>query len=241
MNSAAVSTGRAKACKHGRDEHGPDRHRHAEHGHARCAHLDDRGHVVDRAHHRRDADEDQAQQPERLAVHDCPAPPTPTGRQAVDRPSSPPPRPRLATKKLRDHADEGRPHEPVAEHVQRRERHVVGADHQRDQEVAEGPGQNRDDHEEDHHRGVHREQHGVELGRDLAAFGREQHLAHDRHVRPGPGQLPADGQRQQPADDKPQQRREQELDADHLVIEREHVSAQKARPNGRDREHDAAS
>src|SRR5882762_5742457 len=50
----------------------------------------------------------------------------------------------------RDHRDEGRPHEPVAEHVQRGKGHVVGADHQRDQEVAEGAGQDRDDHEENH-------------------------------------------------------------------------------------------
>ena len=34
-------------------------------------------------------------------------------------------------------------------------RHVRGADHERDREVAERPGQERDDDEEDHHRGVH--------------------------------------------------------------------------------------
>ena len=107
-------------------------------------------------------------------------------------------------------------------------RHVVGADHQRNQEVAERAGQERNDHEEDHHRGVHGEEHGVELGRDLSAFGREQQLAEDRHARPRPGQLPAHAQRQQAADDKPDQRGEQELDADDLVIVREDVRGQKA-------------
>ena len=50
----------------GRDEHGPDRHRQAEHRHAGGPHLDDRRHVVDRAHHRRDADARQPEQPQRL-------------------------------------------------------------------------------------------------------------------------------------------------------------------------------
>ena len=50
----------------GRDEHGPDRHRQAEHRHAGGPHLDDRRQVVDRAHHRRDADARQADQPEDL-------------------------------------------------------------------------------------------------------------------------------------------------------------------------------
>ena len=47
--------------------------------------------------------------------------------------------------------------------------HVLGADHQRDQEVAERAGQQRNDDEEDHHRGVHGEEHVVEVGRHLLA------------------------------------------------------------------------
>ena len=57
----------------------------------------------------------------------------------------------------------------------------------------------------------------------------------DRNLRPGPGHLPAHGQRQQPADEKPQQRGEQELDADHLVIARKDIRAQEARLCGRGR------
>ena len=73
-------------------------------------------------------------------------------------------------------------------------------------------------------------EHRVELGRNLAPFGREQHAADDRHVGPRPGQLPANAQREQAADEEPQQRREQELQADDLVIEREDVGAQMKLP-----------
>ena len=124
--------------------------------------------------------------------------------------------------------EDGRPHEPVAEHVQRGEGHVIGPDHQRDQEVAEGPGQDRDDHQEDHHRGVHREQHRVELGRNLAALATEQ-LPEAGHVLPGPGQLPADAQGQCPANQQHEQGGDQELDPDHLVIGREDVLADERR------------
>ena len=107
-------------------------------------------------------------------------------------------------------------------------RHVARPDHERDQEVAERPGQERDDHEEDHDRRVHREQLVVELRRHLVAergVGPEQ-PAQDRHRLPGPGQLPADGHRQQAAEHEEDQAREQELDADDLVIGREDVLGQ---------------
>ena len=158
-----------KGLQDGGDEHGPDRHRQAEHRHAGGAHLDDRGQVVDRTHHRRDADERQPDEPQRLAVF------IGQRERGIGRPA------RFGGtaghKKAAADGDEGGPHEPVAEHVQRRKGHVVGADHQRDQKVAERTGQNRNDHEEDHHRGVHGEQDGVELGRDLPPFGREQQIA----------------------------------------------------------------
>ena len=59
-------------------------------------------------------------------------------------------------------------------------------------------------------------------------FGREQQLAEDRHVRPRIGQLPAHAERQQAADEKPDQRAEQELNPDDLVISREDVRRQEA-------------
>ncbi len=204
----------------GRDEHGPDRHRQAEHRHAGSPHLDDGGHVVDRTHHRRDAHERQAYEPQRLAV------PVGQRQRRIRGPAG------LGCasfhEKAGPHGDERRPHEPVAQHVQRRKRHVLGADHQRDQIIAERPGQDRNDHEEDHDRGVHREQNGVELGRDLPALAGEQHLADDRHLGPGPRHLPANAQRQQPADQEPDQRREKKLNPDDLVIAGENIRTQKA-------------
>ena len=105
---------------------------------------------------------------------------------------------------------------------------LVGTDHQRDEKVPEGACQDRNDDEKDHHRGVHREQHGVELGRHLPALlGKE--LSEHRHVGPRPGHLPADGEGQQPADEEPEQRREQELQPDDLVVLRKHVGRQEVR------------
>jgi hypothetical protein len=80
-----------------------------------------------------------------------------------------------------------------------------------------------DDHEEDHHRGMHREQHRISFGRDLTALGGEQQLAQDRHIRPGIGELPANAEGEQAADEKPDQRAEQKLNADDFVIAREDV------------------
>ena len=51
-----------------RDEERPDRQRHAEVAHAGGAQLHDRRDVVDRAHDRRPADQDDADRPERLAT-----------------------------------------------------------------------------------------------------------------------------------------------------------------------------
>ena len=59
-------------------------------------------------------------------------------------------------------------------------------------------------------------------------FGVNDELAEDRHVGPRIGQLPANAQRQQAADEEPHQRAEQELDADDLVIAREDVRRQEA-------------
>jgi hypothetical protein len=117
--------------------------------------------------------------------------------------------------------DHRRGHEPVREHIQLRERHIAGADHERDQEVAEGAGQQGDDHEEDHDRRVHAERHGVELGRRGAIPAHQR--AGDRHVLARPAQLPADEHRERSADHEKQQPQEQKLDADDLVIAGEDV------------------
>ena len=47
----------SKRLQNGGDEHAPDGHRHAEQCHAGSAHVDDGCQIVDRAHHRREANE----------------------------------------------------------------------------------------------------------------------------------------------------------------------------------------
>ena len=212
--------GQGERLQDGGDEHGPDRHRQAEHRHAGSPHQDDRRHVVDAAEHARDAHHRQAEQPERLAHAHAGRRIHVGGEGRIARPAA-----RggaTLDEKAPAEEKERRPHEPVREHVERWERHVVGTDHQRNQEVAEGAGEDRDDHQEDHHARVHREEHRVELGRHLTALLGEQ-LAEHRHVGPRPGDLPADGEGQQAANQEPQQRGEEELQPDHLVVFREDV------------------
>src|SRR5512135_2078384 len=52
---------------------------------------------------------------------------------------------------------------------------------------------------------------------------RPERLAENRHGLPGPGQLPANGHRQESAQDEEDQPREQKLEADDLVVMRENV------------------
>ncbi len=207
-----------KRLQDGGDEHAPDRQRHAEQCHPGCSHIDDRGHVVDRAHHRRDTDAGDGEQPHGLRRPRAGGGFGHRREQWVAGPAG------CGTSEVETESEEehGRPHEPVAEHVECGEGHVVGPDHQRDQEVAEGSGEDRNHDEEDHHGGVHREEHRVEFGRNLSALAGKV-AAEDWHVLPRPGQLPADAQCQGSTQQHHHQRGEQELDADHLVIGREDI------------------
>ena len=54
-----------------RDEERPDHERHAEQAHARRAHVDDGGDVVDRAHHRSDTHDEEADAPDVLTPVDA--------------------------------------------------------------------------------------------------------------------------------------------------------------------------
>ena len=60
--------GQGEGLEDGGNKHGPNGHRQAEHGHTGGAHLNDGGHVVDRAHHRRDANQRETDDPEKLAI-----------------------------------------------------------------------------------------------------------------------------------------------------------------------------
>ena len=119
--------------------------------------------------------------------------------------------------------------DPEREHVQLGERHVARADHQRDEEVAEASDQDRHHHEEDHDGGVHREHRVVGVGRDRAVV--HERLGHP--VKSGnrgfrKREFPSHQHRHQAADRHHEQRHEQELAPDHLVIFGKNVRAHEA-------------
>ena len=93
--------------------------------------------------------------------------------------------------------------QPVRERVQPRERHVRRADHQRDHVVAD-PGEGGDHEQEDHQRRMHREQAVEGLVVD--------------ELHPRLGELGAHEHGQQAGDDEEDDRRDQVLDPDHLVV-----------------------
>ena len=103
----------------------------------------------------------------------------------------------------RRHHDAGDRQHPERQRVQARERHVRRADHQR-QHVVRQPGEDRDDEQEDHQRRVDAEQPVVGV------------RVHELHARRR--QLGAHEHRQQAADEHEEERGDDVLDADHLVI-----------------------
>ena len=64
------------------------------------------------------------------------------------------------------HNDRRGQRHPERQHIEHWKGHIAGADHQGDQEIAEGANQNRHDHKEHHDRGMHGEQHVVGIGCD---------------------------------------------------------------------------
>jgi hypothetical protein len=116
---------------------------------------------------------------------------------------------------------------PERQHVELGERHVPGAQHQRDQEVAEAPHHDRHDHEEDHECGVHREDHVVDFGRDHA-LGLAEEPVETGHRRLRPAELPPDQHGEKATDQQHEQPHEQELPGNHLVIGGEDVRAHEA-------------
>ena len=93
--------------------------------------------------------------------------------------------------------------QPERERVQPRERHVGRAEHQRDDVVAE-PGERRDHEQEDHQRRVVRDQ-------DVERLRVEELVARLR-------ELGAEEHREHAADAEEDDRRDDVLDADHLVV-----------------------
>ncbi len=91
-----------------------------------------------------------------------------------------------------------------AEQVDARERQVLGADHRRDQEVAEHRGNRRDQEEEHHDHAVHREELVVGVRRDEVPLRRRQ--------------LETDAHREQAAQQEHHRDRDQVHDRDPLVV-----------------------
>jgi hypothetical protein len=110
----------------------------------------------------------------------------------------------LADEGRGQHEAAGAEEDPVAERVEPGERHVPGAQHERQQVVAE-PGEHGRVEQEDHDRPVHREQLVVRLGAD--------------EVLVGPGQLRPHPERHQAGEGEQQERRDDVAHADALVVD----------------------
>jgi hypothetical protein len=185
----------------------PDEQRQSRPGHAGRAHVDDRGHEVDRAQQGGEAGEVDEVDPGVDAA----------GRRVGN----------LRQWHRRDPAGRGRGPEdrcveddaarqkkPEGERVQARKRHVARADHQRHEVVGKAY-EHRHDEEEDHRRAVHREQRVVDLRRDQAVVRLAQLQAHH--------------QRFYTADDEEHERRDHVEDPDPLVVGRRQPAHQAVR------------
>ena len=191
--------------QHEDEQHGvgldrPDEQRDAHPGHAGRAHVVDGDDEVDRPGERGQRRQVQAENPEVL-----PAPRAELlGRQ---RRVTGPARARRAAvgEEAREDDEPAEEEEPVRERVQAREGHVLRADHERDEVVAEA-GEDRDDEEEDHHRPVHGEQLVVRVPGDEVVVRL--------------GQLRAYEQPHNAGGEEEEERRDDVEDPDPLVVER---------------------
>ena len=152
----------------GGDEQRPDGQRHAEQRHARRAHVDDGRDVVDRAHQRRDAEDDQADAPEVLAPVRRRCTPGTARQRRVRRPA------RRGVRRPRRRSSDSMM-TPATAATQNDSMLSSGKAMSRApimsgmRKLPKRADQDRHDHEEDHDRGVHGEEHVVGLGLDDAA------------------------------------------------------------------------
>ena len=182
------------------DQDVPDEHRQAEHGHAGGAHADDRGDEVDRTQDRAQTGHPQTHDPQ-VTAHARRA--HGVGERGVGEPAEV--SRALGGQEARGGDQAAEEEQPVAEHVQTRERHVGRADLQRHDDVGETEEQWRREQQQ-HDRAVHGEELVVELVVDDLRAGREQ--------------LGTDQQRHDTADQEPRERRDEVHLADQLVIGR---------------------
>ncbi len=183
------------------------------------AQLNDGRDEIDRAEQRRRDQEDHADEPKCLAG-------TRDDRERrVRRPTGLGGSP--GNEEAGQHRHAAEEEEPVARHVQPRERHVRGSNLERDDEVPESSDSEGDDPEEDHDGAVHRPELVVELGEHRAA--RHARLAEEpaeqRQRGARVGELPAHEHHQRKAEEEEQQAGDGVLDADDLVVGGEDVLA----------------
>ena len=178
----------------------PDEDRHPEHRHAGRAHADDRGDEVDATEDRAETGHPEAHDPE--VTTDAGAA-YGVRQRRVGEPAEVGGTLRREEARGGDQAAEQE--QPVAEHVEARERHVGRADLQRHDDVGEAEEQRRREQQQ-HDRAVHGEQLVVEL------------LVDDLLARVG--QLGADQHGHEAADQEPRERRDQVHLADQLVVGR---------------------
>ncbi len=130
-----------------------------------------------------------------------------------------------------EHDDAADEVEPVAGHVQPRERHVRCADLQRHHVVAEGADGQRHDAEEHHDGAVHGAELVVELRQHDSArrVCRAEPAANHRDGLTRVGKLPPHHRHQQKTEQQEHQAGDRVLDADDLVVDRKDVFPEKAR------------
>ena len=176
----------------------PGQNRHARQRHARRPHPQEGDQEVYRPHGRRNAEENHA---ERIEVD------VRAGVELLERIGDviePAVVRDGAGKEARVHEEPGRQIDPVGKGVQPRERHVAGAEHQREKVVAEAR-ENRLRVEEDHRNGVR--------GKELVVLLRgDQRLVWS-------GELQADRERFQAAEDEKEEGRYDVTDANLLVVD----------------------
>ncbi len=188
----------------------PHKQRHVPHAHAGRAQVDRGRDEVDAPHQERDQLERDREDPQGDA-------PVDTGVRHVgrERGVAGPPAGRAAAGHDRREQEHHRREEehPVRSHVQLREGHVLGADHQRDQQVAEAGDQDRHGDPEDHDGAVHGHGRVVDLRIEEAPEAAGLHARELRADRRGGGA----------AEQRHDQAGDHVLLGDHLVIGGEDV------------------
>ena len=178
----------------------PREERQAHPRHSGSSQVVQRDDEVDRTGERRDREDVQREDPEVDAVT---ARVLARRQRGVTRPAAL--RRAAAGEEAEQEREPSEEEQPVGHRVQARERHVVGADHQREQVVPEAR-EDRDDDEKDHRRSVNREELVVAVARDEVLVRRRELRTHE--------------QRHDPAGHEEEQRRGDVEDPDPLVVGR---------------------